>query len=80
MYMLRQLETASPLRLKTVAREFETSVRTIQRDLNVLLMAGHPIGGPDETGGYQLPDGYKPYSIYKPEIDAMKKTSTCRKA
>jgi len=64
MYMLCQLENAPPLRLQDVAREFEASVRTIQRDFNVLLMAGHPIIGPDENGGYRLPKNYKAYSIY----------------
>jgi hypothetical protein len=64
MYMLQKLENEPPLRLQDVAQEFGASVRTIQRDMQVLLMAGHPIVGPDGNGGYHIPENYKAYSIY----------------
>ena len=65
MYVLRQLEVQQSLRLQDVAHTFETSLRTVQRDLQLLIMAGHPIDGPDKTGAYRFPKNYRAYEIYE---------------
>lgn len=63
MYMLQCLDT-SELRLRDVAERFEVSVRTIQRDLDVLLAADFTIEDGDKPGTYRFPKGYKAYQAY----------------
>ena len=68
MYMLQCLDT-SELRLRDVAERFEVSVRTIQRDLDVLLAADFTIEDGDKPGTYRFPKGYKAYQAYHARSD-----------
>lgn len=63
MYMLHCLDT-STLRLRDVADHFEVSLRTVQRDLEVLLVADYIIEDGDEPGEYRFPKGYKSHHAY----------------
>lgn len=63
MYMLHRLDT-SELRLRDVVERFEVSMRTAQRDLEVLLTADYAIEDGDEPGVYKFPDGYRSYYAY----------------
>lgn len=63
MYMLKCLD-ASELRMRDVAERFEVSLRTAQRDLEVLLMADYPIQDGSEPGTYRFPQGYKAHHAY----------------
>jgi hypothetical protein len=63
MYMLKCLD-ASELRIRDVAERFEVSPRTVQRDLEVLLMAEYPIQDASEPGTYRFPKGYKSHNAY----------------
>ena len=58
MHMLRRLDSGG-LRIRDVAAHFEVSVRTIQRDLEVLAMAGYPIRDGAESGTYVFPKGVR---------------------
>lgn len=62
MHMLRLLDSGG-LRVRDVAAHFEVSPRTIQRDLEVLAMAGYPIQDGAEPGAYVFPKGAKSYEI-----------------
>lgn len=63
MYMLHCLDT-STLRLRDVAERFGISLRTAQRDLEVLLMADYVILDGAEPGTYLFPKGYKAYNAF----------------
>jgi predicted DNA-binding transcriptional regulator YafY len=56
--ILIQLQSRKVVRAQDLAERFETSLRTIYRDINTLAEAGVPISG--EAGiGYSLMDGYR---------------------
>ncbi len=57
MWMARELQSAGGLRLRDAAKEFQTSVRTIQRDIEVLEMAGYMIFDGHERGTYLMDSG-----------------------
>ena len=63
MYMLHCLDT-SVLRIREVAERFDVSLRTVQRDLEVLLMADYIIEDGPEPGTYVFPTNYKSYHAY----------------
>lgn len=70
--ILLQLQSRKKLTAQQLADKFETSVRTIYRDIRVLEEAGVPIGA--ETGlGYYLLDGYSlpPVMFTREEAGAM---------
>lgn len=58
MFMIKCLDDTG-LRLRDVMNRFEVSLRTAQRDLEVLLMAGYLIEDGAEPGTYLFPKGYK---------------------
>lgn len=55
--MIRRLDQGQ-LRLRDVADRFEISLRTVQRDLDVLLCSDWPIQEADEPGVYQFLEGW----------------------
>lgn len=55
--MIRRLDQGQ-LRLSDVAERFEVSLRTVQRDLDVLLCSDWPIQEAGEPGVYQFLDGW----------------------
>lgn len=63
MFMLKCLDD-SVLRLRAVMSRFEVSLRTVQRDLEVLLLAGYIIIDGPEPGTYVFPKGYKAYHAF----------------
>ena len=63
MFMLKRLDD-SVLRLHDVTDRFEVSLRTVQRDLEVLLMAGYIIIDGPEPGTYAFPKGYKAHDAF----------------
>lgn len=65
MYMLYRLDT-SVLRLRDVAERFDVSLRTVQRDFQILLAGDYPIVDGDEPGTYKLPKGCKTHDMYYP--------------
>lgn len=64
MFMLKLLDE-SVLRLRDVTDRFEVSLRTVQRDLEVLLMAGYIIVDGPEPGTYAFPKGYKAHHAFE---------------
>jgi predicted DNA-binding transcriptional regulator YafY len=64
MFMLKLLDE-SVLRLRDVTDRFEVSLRTVQRDLEVLLMAGYMIIDGPEPGTYTFPKGYKAHHAFE---------------
>lgn len=56
LYMARRLDLG-PLRLRDVAEHFEVSLRTVQRDMDVLLCSDWPIQETDEPGVYRMAGG-----------------------
>lgn len=63
MYMLHCLDT-STLSLRDVAERFGVSLRTVQRDLEVLCMADYVIEPVGEPGVYKFPKGYRSHHAY----------------
>ena len=63
MFMLKRLDE-SVLRLRDVTDRFEVSLRTVQRDVEVLLMAGYIIIDGPEPGTYAFPKGYKAHHAF----------------
>lgn len=63
MYMLHCLDS-SGLRLRDVADRFDITMRTVQRDLEVLLAADYFIEDGDEPGTYRFPAGYRSYCAH----------------
>ncbi len=55
--MIRRLDQGQ-LRLRDVAERFDVSLRTVQRDLGVLLCSDWPIQDAGEPGVYQFLDGW----------------------
>ena len=51
--LLRRLERAE-LHINYLAKQLACSTRTIQRDLNILVLAGHPIMPTGARGVYRL--------------------------
>lgn len=64
MFMLARLDMSPPLRLRDVAREFAVTQRTVQRDLEVLMMAGYPVVEEGEAGRYVFAGKFKSYQRY----------------
>lgn len=64
MFMLARLDMSPPLRLRDVAREFAVTRRTVQRDLEVLMMAGYPVVEEGEAGRYVFAGKFKSYQRY----------------
>ncbi len=62
MHMLRLLDSGG-LRVRDVAAHFEVSPRTVQRDLEVLAMAGYPVQDGVEPGTYVFPKGARSYEL-----------------
>lgn len=63
MYMLRCLDEDG-VRLRDVAEHFEVSLRTIQRDMDVLFASDFTIEDGDKPGTYKFPPGYKSHNAY----------------
>ena len=55
--ILNQLDAGKPVSTKEMAREFSVSVRTAQRDINLLDSAGFPVYEPGR-GQYMFVDGF----------------------
>jgi len=64
MFMLKLLDE-SLLRLRDVTDRFDVSLRTAQRDLEVLLMAGYIIIDGPKPGTYVFPKGYKAHHAFE---------------
>lgn len=54
LWMVRELQGPEGLRLRHASREFGVTVRTIQRDLEVLMMAGYAVGDGAGRGTYVM--------------------------
>ncbi|MEI8012322.1 MAG: HTH domain-containing protein [Candidatus Omnitrophota bacterium] len=54
--ILNQLNSARFVRTRDLAEEFNTDIRTIQRDISLLNMAGFPLDG--EDGKYSFGEGF----------------------
>jgi len=63
-YMIHQLENGKTVRLANVAEKFGVSLRTVQRDLQVLEMAYVPIVDGKHPGSYKLVEGTTFYDRY----------------
>jgi hypothetical protein len=64
MYVLCKLDQGGVVSVSEVAKEFRVAPRTIQRDLDVLLMAGYPIDRAEEPGLYRFPRGFRSHVLY----------------
>jgi len=62
-YMMRILESGRSFLLRNIAKEFDVSLRTVQRDMEVLEMGGFPIMT-DKKGSYRLPEDFRIYDFY----------------
>ncbi len=64
MFMLARLDRNEPLKVREVAQEFRVTHRTIQRDLELLLMAGYPVVESGEPGQYRFVENFKSYQRF----------------
>ncbi len=62
-YMMRILDSGNSFKTSEIAKEFSVSIRTIQRDLEILEMSGAPIMN-DKRGKHWLPGDFRIYEFY----------------
>lgn len=63
MYMLREMDMGRTIRTAEIAREFDVTQRTIQRDIALMEMSCYPIIR-EKRGQYRLPEGFHIYEFY----------------
>ena len=63
LWMLRLLDRGKEVALRDVATEFDTSLRTVQRDVELIFMAGWPLE-PAAKGTYRFPKNFRAHQLY----------------
>jgi len=64
MYALSKLDKGFSIRVRDIAKEFHVTARTVQRDLELLLMADYPIVKAGQAGQYRFVENFKSYQRY----------------